>query len=106
MIAKDAQVHVQAIAVHHVKLPVLDVLDVLVVVQRLVLDAVDVQEIVLVDARVAQRIVALDALAAVQQDAAIAVRQAALLPVTLIVQEHVMAHAPTRMCHLLNRLTV
>lgn len=104
--AKDAQVHVQAVVVHRVKLPVLDVLDALTAVQLPVLDAVGVQETVLVDARVAQRIVALDALAAVQRDAAIAARQAALLPVTPIVQEHVMARAPTRMCHLLNRLTV
>ena len=104
--ALDAQVHVQVIVVHHVKLLALDVLAVLAAVQRLVLDVADVQEIALADARVAQRIVALDALAAVQRDAAIAARQAALLPVTPIVQEHVMARAPTRMCHLLNRLTV
>lgn len=106
MIARDAQAHVQAIVVHHVKLPALDVLDVLAAVQRLVLDVADVQEIALADARVAQRIVVLDALVVVQQDAAIAVRQVALLPVTLTVQEHVMAHVPTRMYRLLNRLTV
>lgn len=105
-IARGAQVHVRAIVVHHVKLPVLDVLDALTAVQLLVLDAADVQETVLVDVRVAQRIVALDALATAQQDAAIVARQAALLLVIPIVQEHAMAHAPTRMCHLLNRLTV
>ena len=104
--AKDVQVHVRAVVVHHVKLPVLDVLDALTAVQLLALDAVDVQEIALADARVAQRIVVLDALVVVQQDAAIAVRQAALLLAILIVQERAMAHALTRMCHLLNRLTV
>ena len=104
--ALDVLVHVQVIAVHHVKLPVLDVLGALAAVQHLVLDAADVQEIVLADARVVRRIVVLGALAVVQQDAAIVARQAALLPVTPIAQEHVMAHAPTRMYHLLNRLTV
>lgn len=90
--AQDVILHAQATVLHHVKLPVLDVLDALVAVQHLVLDAADAQEIVLVDAKDVRRIVVQDVLVVVQHHAAIAARQAALLPVTPIAREHAMAH--------------
>lgn len=102
----DVQVPAQEAVVHHVKLPALDALDVLAAAQHLAQDVADVQETALVDAKGVRETVVPDALVAVQHHVAIVAKQAALLPVTPIAQEHAMAHAPTRMCHLLNKLTV